>query len=238
MSARAALVVSDRDWSRTLEKSLAAAGLRADVYASVGKFLDSLPGRRPDVLLMDMHLPGVAGREIFRALRSDPETARMILIGLSDRPREKDEVTAAFDAGADEYFFKPVDEPFLLARLQSLMRRAAAPPEEPRYRHFGLDVRPDTRQCLVDGREVRLTRLEFDLLVEFLRNPKRVLTRGGLIGALWSDQSSSGSRAVDRHISALRAKLGSCGALLETLVGVGYRLTSAPRRAASKAVRS
>jgi DNA-binding response OmpR family regulator len=182
-----------------------------------------------------MHLPGMAGREILRVLRSNPETATMVLIGLSGRVHSKDEATEAFNAGADEYFSKPVDSALLLVRLQSLLRRAPVPAAEVNFRHFGITVYPESRLCRADGKEVRLTRLEFDLLLEFLRNPRRVLTRGGLIDALWSGDSSRGARAVDRHIHALRRKLGECGNHLETLVGVGYRLTSAPARPARPA---
>ena len=183
---------------------------------------------------MDMHLPGMAGREILRALRSNPETNKMILIGLSCQAPCKDEVTAAFKAGVDEYFFKPLDGVLLLARLHSLLRRVPLPEAEASFRHCGMAVYPESRLCRADGKEVRLTRLEFDLLVEFLRNPQRVLTRGGLIDALWSGDSSRGARAVDRHICALRVKLGRCGGLLETLVGVGYRLMSASERRSAR----
>ncbi|MBI3288598.1 MAG: response regulator transcription factor, partial [Elusimicrobia bacterium] len=189
---------------------------------------DIILRRRPDVLLMDMHLPGMEGREIFRALHSNPETSKVVLIGVSGQARSKDEVTAAFEAGADEYFFKPLDYGLLAVRVKSLLRSACAPAPEETLRHCGIIVFPDSRQCKVEGRDVRLTRLEFDLLVEFIRNPKRVLTRGGLINALWRSESSRGVRAVDRHIHALRTKLGKRGSLLETLVGVGYRLTDRP----------
>lgn len=236
MSLRVALVETDLGWAREIEKLLTPAGYRVDLYQSLGKFLDTLLERRPDVLLMDMHLPGMEGREIMRALRSNSETAKMILVGLSSRPRTKDEVTAAFKAGADEYFFKPLDASLLVVRLTSLLRRAPEPAAEPCLRHSEIEVYLESRSCRIAGKEVRLTRLEFDLLTEFLRNPTRVLTRGGLIDSLWRGESSRGSRAVDRHISALRTKLGPCGRLLETLVGVGYRLTDARR--ASAAARS
>jgi DNA-binding response OmpR family regulator len=233
-----ALVQADRDWACALEKSLTAAGYRVSLHPSLGKFFDALGSRRPEVLLLDMHLPGMAGREILRALRANSETAKMVLVGLSDRAQSKEEVTAAFNAGADEYFFKPLDGALLVVRLKSLLRRAPIPAAEVSHSHFGITVFPDSRLCRVHGKEVRLTRLEFDLLVEFLRNPQRVLTRGGLIEALWSGNSSRGSRAVDRQISALRGKLGSCGELLETLVGVGYRLTSARDRPARARART
>ena len=238
MSVRVALVQADREWASAIEKTLTGAGYRVACHTSLGKFFDAMTSKRPDVLLLDMHLPGMAGREIMRALRSNPESAKMVLVGLSDRAQSRDEVTEAFNAGADEYLFKPVDGSLLLVRLQSLLRRAPVPPAEVNFRHFGITVYPESRLCRVDGKDIRLTRLEFDLLLEFLRNPKRVLTRGGLIDALWSGSSSRGSRAVDRHIHALRRKLGECGDHLETLVGVGYRLTSSPARPALTAARS
>jgi DNA-binding response OmpR family regulator len=238
VSLSVALVEADREWGREIEKALAGAGYKVAFHPSLGKFMDALTSRRPEVLLMDMHLPGMEGREIFRALRSNPETAKMILVGLSGQPKSKDEVTAAFKAGADEYFFKPLDGALLLVRLRSLLRRAPLPAAEVNLSHSGITVYPESRLCRVNGKEIRLTRLEFDLLLEFVRNPQRVLTRGGLIDALWSGHSSRGSRAVDRHIHALRGKLGGCGEMLETLVGVGYRLTTASGRPASSAARS
>lgn len=227
MNCAVALVEADGEWARAMETALGGAGCKVARYSSLGKFMDALEARKPQVLIMDMHLPGMAGREIFRALRANPETAKMVLIGLSGREKDKDEVCEAFKAGADEYFFKPLENAMLLARLQSLLRRAAAPQAETALKHFGITVLPESRQCHVHGKAVRLTRLEFDLLLEFLRNPQRVLTRGGLIDALWSGHASRGTRAVDRHIHALRTKLGDCGELLETMVGVGYRLTAA-----------
>lgn len=238
MSPRAALVVADAEWGRSIAAVLTGASYQVDLHPSLGKFLDALLTRRPEILLMDMHLPGMEGREMFRALRANQESAKMILVGLSGRPRSKDEVTAAFKAGADEYFFKPLDPALIVVRLRSLLRRAPAPAAEALLRHGVLAVYPDSRRCLIDDKEVRLTRLEFDLLVQFLRNPQRVLTRGGLIDALWDGQTSRGSRAVDRHIHALRAKLGPCGDALETLVGVGYRLTTPSGRAKTAAARS
>jgi len=238
VTARVAVVDADAGCARAIEEVLASTGYQVRLYPSLGKFLDALLTRRPDVLLMDMHLPGMEGREMLRALRSNSKTAKMVLIGLSGRARSKDEVTAAFKAGADEFFFKPIDLGLLAVRLKSLLRRVSTPAPEVSLRHRGITVFPNSRVCRIDGKEVRLTRLEFDLLLEFIRNPQRVLTRGGLIDALWRGETSRGMRAVDRHISALRTKLGSCGGLLETLVGIGYRLTDRAPRSSAPAARS
>ncbi|OGR89227.1 MAG: hypothetical protein A3J74_09895 [Elusimicrobia bacterium RIFCSPHIGHO2_02_FULL_57_9] len=201
-------------------------GYRVFHYPSLGRFFDSLRRRLYEVLLMDMHLPGMAGREILRALRANPETRGMVLIGLSSRPRSKDEVAAAFSAGADEYFIKPLDLEMLVVRLQSLLRRLPTQAASVGLRHGAITIYPESHVCRVDDKGVRLTRLEFDLLLEFIRNPNRVLTRGNLIDTLWRGDGSRGMRSVDRHVHALRSKLGVCGRLLKTLVGVGYQLSN------------
>lgn len=234
MSRRIALVETDPVAARELVKFLTAAGYRVGVHPSLGKFLDALLKHTPDVLLMNMHLPGMEGREILRALRANPQTKRMILVGLSDRPHTKDEAAAAFAAGADEYFFKPLDPAMFAARLQSLLRGASEAETDATLNHGGISVCPLSRACRLAGREVKLTRLEFDILLQFVRNPNRVLTRHGLIDALWSGDASRGSRAVDRHVSALRGKLGAYGALLETLVGVGYRFVDGAVKPAAR----
>ncbi|MEK7383301.1 MAG: response regulator transcription factor [Elusimicrobiota bacterium] len=225
MADRIALVETDSRPAQGLMALLKRQGYIVSRYQTLGRFFDAVARRRPEVVLMSMELPGMEGREIFRALRSNPGTRAMVLVGISGRPRSNEEVAAAFTAGADEYFFKPVDEQLLLVRLTSLTRRRMEPPEEEVLRCAGITLSAESRVCSVGRRSLRLTKLEFDLLAQFLRNPHRVLTRGNLINSLWRGDVSAGGRAVDRHMHALRAKLGSRGRLLETVVGVGYRLS-------------
>ena len=221
---RIALVEPEAPLARGLLALLKAQGYDVSCYPTLGRFFDAVARRPPDIVLMNMQLPGMEGREILRALRSSPGTRAMILVGISGRVRSNDEVVAAFTAGADEYLFKPLDEKLLLVRLRSLTQRRMEPPEEEVLRHAGVTLCADSRVCTVGRRGVRLTKLEFDLLAQFMRNPQRVLTRGNLIDVLWRGDVDAGGRAVDRHIHSLRAKLGPRGRLLETVVGVGYRL--------------
>lgn len=227
MTVRIALVEPDVRLARELSACLKEQGYDVSKYPSLGRFFDAVMRRRPDVVLMNMQFPGMEGREIFRVLRSNPGTRAMLLVGISGRPRSKEEVVAAFTAGADEYFFKPLDEELLVVRLRSLISRRRFLPQEEVFRHGEIMLRFESRVCLVSQRNIRLTKLEFDMLAQFMRNASRVLTRGNLIDSLWRGDVSAGSRAVDRHIHALRAKLGPCGRLLETVVGVGYRLSPA-----------
>lgn len=233
---RIALVEPDARLAQRLLALLEGQGYDVSRYLTLGRFFDAVARRRPDIVLMNMQLPGMEGREILRALRSNPGTRSMLLVGISGRSHSNDEVVAAFTAGADEYFFKPLDEKLLVVRLRSLALRRIAPPEEEVLRCAGITLSTESRVCSAGRRNIRLTKLEFDLLAQFLRNPQRVLTRGNLIDSLWPGDVVAGGRAVDRHIHALRTKLGPCGRLLETVVGVGYRLSmTAPRQGAARA---
>lgn len=226
MTARIAVVEPDLRLARSLAALLKAEGYGVTSFPTLGRFFDAIAKQRPNAVLLNMQLQGMEGREILRALRANPGTKLTLLIGLSENVHCKDEAVAAFTAGADEYFFKPLDTELLIVRLRSLITRKPAAPEEELFRVAGIAVCPATHSCTVNGSKVTLTKLEFGLLLQFIRNPQRVLTRGNLIDSLWRGDPDTGGRAVDRHISALRAKLGEDGRLLETVVGVGYRLVS------------
>jgi len=229
MTPRLALVEPGAAAARAFEGRLRKEGWRVDRYRALEPFLSAFVRRRPDAALIDLGVPGMAGREVIRALRSDPENRTLILIALSAR-HSSQEAVDAFAAGADEYFAMPVDPDLLVVRLTSLLRRLPAPDEEQCFRLGPIEVRPDSRMCRVAEKVVRLSRLEFDLLLKFVQNPNRVFTRGWLIDQLFHGDRKRGTRAVDRHICSLRGKLGACGERLQTLVGIGYCLSD--RRAA------
>lgn len=226
MKIRVALVEPEAALACKLEALLKGEGWAVESYPTLGRFFDGIARVPPNAVLLNMQLKGMEGREIMRALRANPETKVTLLIGLSSNERCKDEAVAAFAAGADEYFFRPLDLELLVVRLRSLITRKPAEPEEEVFAVGAVSVCPASHTCTVKGEKVRLTKLEFALLLQFMRNPQRVLTRGNLIDSLWRGDARTGGRAVDRHISSLRAKLDLDGRLLETVVGVGYRLVS------------
>lgn len=226
MKIRVALVEPDAPLARRLAGLLKGEGWSVESYPTLGRFFDGIARRPPNAVLLNMQLKGMEGREILRALRANPGTKVTLLIGLSANAHCKDEAVAAFTAGADEYFFRPLDLDLLAVRLRSLVARKPAEPEEEVFTVGAVAVCPASHSCTVKGEKVRLTKLEFGLLLQFMLNPQRVLTRGNLIDSLWRGDARTGGRAVDRHISSLRAKLGLDGRLLETVVGVGYRLVS------------
>lgn len=226
MSFSVCLVEPDVPSAKRLGRVLAGAGYRVGHDRTLGRFLDRMARKRPDVVLMDLHLPGMEGREIVRALRGDPVNARLIIVGFSGRA-VPGEATAVFQAGADEYFERPFDEPLLLARLRSLLQRAGKPEPAPALKHGPLVIEPDSRVCRAGGKVLSLTRLEFDILLRFVQNPNRVLTRGHLIDSIWGCGEKQGERAVDRHVYSLRGKLGMSGRNIKTIVGIGYCLEDA-----------
>lgn len=209
----------------SLKRVLASAGYRPRVHEGLQPFLRAQERGRPDALILDLRVKGMSGRELIRALRQEPRNKCLVVVALTER-RSTEEAAAVFAAGADEYFERPVPPELLAARLGSLLRRAPPPAEEERWKLGPFDMAPSARACRVAGRPVRLSRLEFDILLMLVKNPGRVFTRGYLIDVLWKGDKVRGERAVDRQLHALRGKLGAGGKLLQTLVGVGYCLRS------------
>lgn len=207
----------------SLKRVLAGAGFAPRVHDGLRAYLRALESSRPSALLLDLGVKGMAGRELIRALRSESRHRRLVIVALTGR-RRPGEAEKVFAAGADEYLVRPVDPELLCVRLASLLRRVPPPADEERWRCGPITLAPAARSCRVADAAVRLSRLEFDILLLLVKNPGRVFTRGYLIDVLWKGDPGRGSRAVDRHVHALRAKLGAGGRLLETLVGVGYCL--------------
>jgi len=183
----------------------------------------------PDLVLLDLNLPGLDGTEVCRLLRKGETTSQMPIIMLTARVEERDKI-AGLDLGADDYITKPFSVKEVMARVRAVLRRAARPPETSRTLVQGpLVVDEARRHVSVDGRDIKLTRKEFDLLAELMRRPGLVLTRDQLLARVWDYDHPGATRTVDVHIRQLRKKLGvEVGGYIETVVGVGYRFRSEP----------
>ncbi len=183
--------------------------------------------RPPDLILLDVNLPGMDGFEVCRHLRRNPATAATPIIMLTARIGETDRV-AGLDLGADDYITKPFSPKEALARIRAVLRRtdrSAGPPEALADGALRIDV--GGRRAEVSGRDLALTRKEFDLLVELIRQRGRVLTRERLLETVWGYDYPGETRTVDVHVRRLRQKLGSpVDGRVETVVGVGYRYRS------------
>lgn len=205
----------------TLQKS----GLAARGFADGAALLQALRTETPDLLLLDVMLPGEDGISLLRRIRADARTRDLPVMLLTARDTEFDKVLG-LDSGADDYLAKPFAMMELLARVKALLRRSgrqadAVPPE---LSFAGLRLSPGARTVTADGVPVVLTKKEFDLLALLMEQPGRAFTRDALLEQVWGYDYEGGTRTVDVHVQTLRQKLGDCGRHIETLRGVGYRL--------------
>jgi len=193
-----------------------------------GDGLRAVETERPDLVLLDLMLPGLDGFEITRRLRSGGRRVPLIIV--TARDEEADRVLG-LELGADDYVTKPFSPRELAARVKAVLRRAEPAgdggAEEPALRLGALVVDPARRTCSLDGRRVQLTTREFDLLVCLVRNRGIVLTRSRLLERVWGYRFPADTRTVDVHIRQLRAKLGQ-GAPIHTVRGVGYKADERP----------
>ena len=204
-------------------------GMEARRFSDGAALTAALRGAKPDLILLDIMLPGEDGISILRRLRSLPDTAAIPVILLTAKNTEYDKVIG-LDSGADDYIAKPFGMMELVARIRAVLRRSqdkllSADSHPLTAGAISIDERAHT--VCVSGRDVQLTLKEYQLLVLLMKNQGAVLTRDVLLENIWGYGSESETRTVDVHIRTLRQKLGDSGALIETVRGVGYRMGAA-----------
>ena len=204
-------------------------GMEARGFADGTALTAALRSAKPDLILLDIMLPGEDGISILRRLRSLPDTAAIPVILLTAKNTEYDKVIG-LDSGADDYIAKPFGMMELVARIRAVLRRSqdklpSADSHPLTAGAISIDERAHT--VCVSGRDVQLTLKEYQLLVLLMKNQGAVLTRDVLLENIWGYGSESETRTVDVHIRTLRQKLGDSGALIETVRGVGYRMGAA-----------
>src|SRR5207244_5349780 len=179
----------------------------------------------PDLIVLDLMLPGVDGLEVCRALKRDTRTAVIPICIFTARGEEAD-IVVGLELGADDYLTKPFSPRVLLARIRAVLRRRHTEPvaEDAVITHHGLVLHPGRHEVLVEGQPVPLTLTEFRVLHLLARHPGWVFTRNQIIAAAQGEDVSVTERSVDVHIVSLRRKLGTIGEAIETIRGVGYRL--------------
>jgi DNA-binding response OmpR family regulator len=179
--------------------------------------------KSPDIVLLDLMLPVVDGLDVCRRLRADAATREMLIVMLTAKAEESDELIG-FSLGADDYVTKPFSVKVLLERIKALRRRRMgdAVPDEVTKRQ-GVTVNRRRHQASIDDQPLPLTRSEFRLLDTLIRQPGRVFDRTELIDAALGEDTMVMERTIDVHIRALRRKLGEHADVIETVRGVGYR---------------
>jgi len=216
----ASVLVVDDDLPirRMLERTLAAEGHAVSSAADGGAALAAIEREVPDVLVLDVAMPGMDGLAVCRRLRAKGLAFPILLLtardALSDRVR-------GLDAGADDYLVKPFEAEELAARLRALLRRGREPAEILAFADLVLEV--SSRTARRNGQDLRLTAREADLLELLLRNPRQVVPRELALERIWGGQTLRGSNIVDRYVAYLRRKLGP-PPLIHTVRGVGFTL--------------
>ena len=222
-AARVLVVDDDERIAAALRRALEYEGLRVTVVHDGPAALAEIRRQAPDLVVLDLMLPGIDGVTVCERLRA--ERAETLVLMLTARDAMADRVKG-LDAGADDYLVKPFAYEELLARVRALLRRRPAGGTDARLQFADLVLEPGAREVRRDGQPVELTAQEFDLLRYFLEHPRQVLTRGQLLDAVWGLPVATASNVVDVYIGYLRTKLGE-PRLLHTVRGVGYVLRAA-----------
>jgi len=212
------LVDDDAPILRMLERTLVAEGYAVAAAGDGGAALVRVEQFMPDVIVLDVAMPGMDGLAVTRRLRAKGLSVPILLLTARDAI---DERVAGLDAGADDYLVKPFEVAELTARVRALMRRSHPPAEQLAFADLVLD-----REGLLarrGGRSVDLTRREAQLLELLLRNARRVVTRELALEEVWGGEGEVGANVVDRYVAYLRRKLGE-PQLIHTIRGVGFRL--------------
>ena len=222
------LVVEDEPDIRDLiVLHLAREGFRCRTAGSGAEALAEVRSMHPDLVVLDLMLPGLGGLDVCRRLRADPATAALPIIMLTAKADEVDRVVG-LEIGADDYVVKPFSPKELVARVRAVLRRTRSPePVRARVLRMGaLTVDPDRHRVTLGDEALALTLKEFDLLQALMESAGRVLSREQLLTRVWGYAHAEEvlSRTVDVHVRRLRAKLGDEGRRIATVTGVGYRM--------------
>ncbi|MBR2465449.1 MAG: response regulator transcription factor [Clostridia bacterium] len=207
--------------------SLEKTGNPARGFALPHEFYKALESELPELVLLDVMLPEEDGLTVLKNLRSKKRTADLPVIMLTAKGTEFDKVTA-LDLGADDYVTKPFGVMELVARVKALLRRVGRTPCEKNgdFNLGRLSVSTERHEVRVDGKEISLTYKEFELLVFLLENRGVVLTRDRILREVWDYEFDGENRTVDVHVRTLRQKLGEDLELIETVRGVGYKISA------------
>ena len=204
--------------------TLSASGFRAVGFENAREFYAALADTVPELIMLDIMLPGEDGKSILKRLKADARTADIPVIMATAKGNEYDKVIG-LDLGADDYLAKPFGMMEMASRVRAVLRRSGRAAEKQQLiRIGGLEMNLGEHIVTADGIRVQLTLKEFELLRTFMTSPGRAFTREQLLSSVWSEDFLGETRTVDVHVGTLRQKLGSCGKYIRTVRGVGYKL--------------
>jgi len=225
------LVVDDEpDITALVAYHLAKAGYRVSTAATGPDALKAAREERPDIVVLDLMLPGVSGYDVLAELRRREETRDVGVILLTSRREEADRIRG-LSLGADAYLTKPFSPQELSLRVQAVLRRLGAPAVSAGSTLAAgpISIDRSAHRVTIGGQELTLTATEYKLLLTLIERRGRVQTRPQLLETVWEAQPDIQTRTVDMHVQRLRTKLGEAGKLIETVRGFGYRFRSTER---------
>lgn len=219
--------VDDDDTIREIEVyTLTQTGFEARGFADGNSMLETLKTEIPELIVLDIMLPGKDGVEVLKEIRSDSQTAKIPVIMATAKGTEMDKIHG-LDTGADDYLVKPFGMMEMVSRIKAVLRRCEPVKNEDDIVSIGDIVLNDKEHIVTaKGENVNLTFKEYKILKLFINNPDIVFSRDKLLSEVWSVDYLGESRTVDMHIKTLRQKLGEAGAQIKTVIGVGYKLGS------------
>lgn len=226
MKAHILLVDDDRRITETLRRALAYEGYSVDVALRGDEALDKTIERPPDLVILDLMLPGMDGLEVCRRLRASGNQAPILMVTAKDAIADR---VVGLDTGADDYLVKPIQLEELLAHVRALLRRRN--PEQTEVLRFAdLELDTGTRVAHRGGRAIELSTTEYELLALFMRRPRQVLTRDIIMERVWGYDFEGESNVLEVYVGYLRAKLELAGEprLIHTRRGAGYVLRENP----------
>lgn len=198
-------------------------GFEAQGFSDGRTMLEALRGQRPELIILDIMMPGMDGLEVLKRLRADPAHRDIPVIMATAKGTEMDKI-GGLNSGADDYLVKPFGVMEMVARVKAVLRRSGKDRAETGMTIGSITLIEAEHKVMVDGSKIELTHKEFDLLRLFMQNPSVVFSRDKLLNVIWGLDYFGETRTVDVHIKTLRHKLGSAGSQIKTVIGVGYRL--------------
>ena len=216
--------VDDDSTIRDIEVyTLTQTGFEAKGFPDGMSMLEALKTEKPELIVLDIMMPGMDGVEVLKEIRGNTETRKIPVIMATAKGTEMDKIQS-LDIGADDYLVKPFGVMEMVSRIKAVLRRCA-PEEIDEVLRIGEIVLDDKKHAVsVSGENVTLTYKEFEILKLFMSHPGEVFSRDKLLTEVWGSNYLGESRTVDMHIKTLRQKLGDAGKCIETVIGVGYRL--------------
>ena len=220
------IVEDEPDLRDTLKYNFENEGFKVKAFSNGESFLDVLQKNKPNLVILDLMLPGVSGLDVCRELRSNDNYAGIGVVMLTAKSEEVDRIVG-FELGADDYVTKPFSVRELILRVKVLLKKRTDNSANEQLLKYGpISMNLEAHDVSVYEQSIILTALEFKLLKHLLKRKGRVQTRDQLLGDVWGYSSEVTTRTVDTHIKRLREKLGKPGELIQTIRGVGYRFNN------------